>query len=96
MTAAVFVEADGNAVKTARVAIGAGVPFPGRATGVEDLLKGRKASEAAFREAAGKGLAELKFKGGDGMSEEYIGHLAAVLVGDALNEAWVAAKGGAA
>jgi len=96
MTAAVWVEADGSAVKTARVAIGAGVPFPGRVTSVEELLKGRKASEAAFREAAEKGLAELKFKGGDGMSEEYIGHLAAVLVGDALNEAWAAAKGGAA
>lgn len=97
LTAAAWIAMDGAIVRDVRVAVGAGVPFPSRVPAVEDHLKKmRRVGEVVFAEAAQSGLAGLTFKGGSGMSDEYIGNLAAVLVRDALTEALAAAKGGAA
>lgn len=94
VTAAAFVELDGATVKKVRVAVGAGVPFPGRLAAVEQAVAGKRGGEQAFKDAAAAGVTGLKFKSGAGMSEEFIGHLAAVGVADALTEAWTLAKGG--
>lgn len=96
MTVAAYLELEGRTVKSVRVAAGAGIPFPSRLKGVEEAAKGQAAKEESFAAAAERGLSGLKFKSNAGMSEEYIANLAAVLVKDALTEAWQAAKGGAA
>ncbi len=93
VTAAAYLRREGDRVAEARVALGAGVPFPTRATEVETALAGKAASEAALREAAAKGLGALKFREAEGRPAEYIAHLAEVAVGDALVEAWLQAKG---
>lgn len=95
MTCAALLEADGNHIKTARVALGAGIPFPARLQAIEQALAGKAGGEEIFKAAAAQGLSGLKFKGAAGMSEEYMAHLAAVVVPDALADAWAAAKGGA-
>ncbi len=95
MTVAAFLQIEGRTVKNARVAAGAGIPFPSRLTAVEDAVKGQAVKEGLFADAAARGLGGLKFKSSAGMSEEYIANLAKVLVCDALAEAWQAAKGGA-
>ena len=94
VTAAATVQVEGATVKSARVAVGAGVPFPCRVEAVEKAVVGKRAGEEAFKAAAAAGLAGLKFKSGAGMSEEFIGHLAQVGMADALTEAWTLAKGG--
>jgi len=91
-TVAAFIELTGNAIAGARIAIGAGVPFPARVAGVEKALIGKVGSAEVFREAATQ-LAGLKFKGSAGLSDEYTAHLAQVLVADALADAWAQAKG---
>lgn len=92
VTAAVQLRLEGGAVASVRAALGGGVPFPVRCPGVESALAGKKASEPVLREAARDGLAGLKFKEAEGMSVEFVGNLAAVTLGDALVEAWTAAK----
>ena len=94
VTAAAMLEVDGSTVKSARVAVGAGVPFPCRVAAVEQAIIGKRGNEQAFKDAAAAGMAGLKFKSGADMSEEFIGHLAQVAVADALTEAWTLAKGG--
>jgi CO/xanthine dehydrogenase FAD-binding subunit len=90
MTAAALVESDGKNIRRARVAAGAGVPFPCRLEAVEAALAGKPGKDETFREAA-KGTAGLKIRTSAGMSEEYIAHLAQVVVADALREAWTEA-----
>jgi aerobic carbon-monoxide dehydrogenase medium subunit len=95
MTCAALLEADGNNVKTARVALGAGIPFPARLPAVEQALAGQPGGEKTFKSAVAQGLGQFKFKTAAGLSEEYITHLSSVVVPDALADAWAAAKGGA-
>ena len=93
MTAAAALEADGKKIKSARVAVGAGVPFPARLKAVEEALVGKPASESLFREAAAKGAEGLKVKSAAGNTDEYTLHLAPVVIADALAEAWKMAAG---
>jgi aerobic carbon-monoxide dehydrogenase medium subunit len=93
MTAAALLEADGRKIKSARVAVGAGVPFPARLKAVEDALVGKPASESLFKEAAAKGAEGLKVKSAAGNTDEYTLHLAPVVMCDALAEAWKIAAG---
>ena len=93
VTAAAYLRCEGNRIAEARVAVGAGVPFPTRAPEVETALAGKAAGEAAFREAATHGLSTLRFREAEGRPAEYIAHLAEVAVGDVLAEAWLQAKG---
>lgn len=92
MTVAAWIERDGAKVRRARVAAGAGIPFPARLGAIEQAVTGQDAGEALFADAAAKGLSGVKFKSAAGMSEEYIAHLASVLVRDALTEAWENAR----
>lgn len=96
VTAAALLSLSGHTLSSARVAIGGGVPFPVRVRTVEAELAGKRASEDLLRGVGSSGVAGLRFKSSAGMSEEYIGHLAGVTVGDALCEALAAARGGAA
>lgn len=93
MTAAVLLEADGKKIESARVAVGAGIPFPARLKAVENALIGKPVSEFLFREAAVKGAEGLKVKSAAGNTDEYTAHLASVVIGDALVEAWKFAAG---
>lgn len=93
MTAAAVVDTDGSGIRKARVAVGAGVPFPCRVPAAEQVLTGWKAGEDLFRKASAAAVGALKFKGAAGMSEEYVRHLADVLIRDAVAEAWTSAKG---
>lgn len=93
MTAAAFLVVDGKKIGSARVAVGAGVPFPARLKAIEDALIGKAASESLFREAASKGAEGLKVKSVAGNTDEYTLHLAPVVIGDALAEAWKMAAG---
>lgn len=93
MTAAAVLAADGRKIQSARVAVGAGIPFPARMKVVEDALIGKPASESLFREAAAKGAEGLKVKSAAGSTDEYTAHLAIVVIGDALVEAWKFAAG---
>ncbi len=93
MTAAAVLQADGKKIGSARVALGAGVPFPSRLKAVEDALIGKPVSEALFKEAATRGAEGLKMKSAAGNSDEYTLHLAPVVIGDALAEAWKMAAG---
>jgi aerobic carbon-monoxide dehydrogenase medium subunit len=95
MTAAALLRLEGGRIASARVALGAGVPFPARLAAVEQALTGKAGGEALFREAAAKGLAGLTFMPSDGFSEEYTTHLSQVVVRDALEQALATAKGGA-
>jgi len=88
MTAAAVLEADGKKIKSARVAVGAGVPFPARLKAVEDALIGKPASESLFGETAARGAEGLKVKSAVGNTDEYTAHLAPVVIGDALGDAW--------
>lgn len=92
ITAAAWLKLEGRRIVEIRVALGGGVPFPARAKKVEAALAQHEISESDLREAARQELRELKFKEAEGMSAEYIGELAAVVVGDILVEAWAAAK----
>lgn len=94
-TAAAMLEMDGVTVRSARVALGAAIPFPARLTAVEQALAGQLAGPNIFARAVREGLGGLKFRGGAGMTEEYVAHLAAVSLKDALHDAWTDAKGGA-
>ncbi|MFH0954237.1 MAG: FAD binding domain-containing protein [Verrucomicrobiota bacterium] len=91
MTVAAVLELRGREIAKARVAIGAGVPFPARLTSVEAAILGRKASEELFREAAAAGVKGLKLKAAAGVSDEYTAHLAEVTMADALTQAWAEA-----
>ncbi len=95
MTASALLRLDGGRIAAARVALGAGVPFPTRLAAVEQALIGKAGGGALFREAAAKGLAGVTFMPSDGFSDEYTAHLAHVVVCDALEQALAAAKGGA-
>jgi carbon-monoxide dehydrogenase medium subunit len=92
VTAAAYLRLENDRVAELRVAIGAGIPFPARIPQVEAALAGKTLTEKSAREAAAQGLAGLKFKEADGLSAEYVGHLAGVSVGDVLIEAWSQAK----
>lgn len=92
VTVAAWLRLEGHRIAGIRVALGGGVPFPTRAPALEAALQGQRASESTLRNAAQSGLGDLKYKEAEGMSADYVAHLAAVTAGDVLVEAWTQAK----
>ncbi len=87
VTVASVLELENNNIKAARVAAGSAIPFPRRLLDVEAALVGREATAAVFQEAATKAKAAANWRGREGMSADYIQHLAEVSLIDALERA---------
>ena len=93
VTVAARLDLEGDAIRSARVAAGAAIPFPRRLAAAEAALVGKAATEEAFRAAAEAGGAEADWRGREGMSAEYSRHLAETAVFDALARAAKWARG---
>ena len=85
---AAFIKRDGDAVQEARIALGSVAPTPVRAPTIEKALEGRKKGEGLFQEAAE--LVEEDIAPIDDVrsTAEYRRQIAALLVREALQEAW--------
>ncbi|MGD9874750.1 MAG: xanthine dehydrogenase family protein subunit M [Kiritimatiellia bacterium] len=93
MSSGVMLTLGGNAIADIRVAIGAGIPFPRRLPKVEAALKGKSADEKTLGDIILSRPEEVNWVSKEGLSEEYIGHLADVVIFDALMQAVRRAKG---
>ncbi|MBR6022361.1 MAG: FAD binding domain-containing protein [Kiritimatiellae bacterium] len=92
VTVAAWLGLEGNVIREARVAAGAALPFPRRLPEVEAALKDKEACGRVFLEAAKAGAGAARWRGREGMSEEYSRHLASVTIHDALERAAQFAK----
>lgn len=92
-TAAARVALKGKEISDIRVALGAAVAIPVRLRSLEQALTGRQATESTVREAVESALSGTKFRSVSGMTEEYIGHVARVITGDAVLQACARAGG---
>jgi carbon-monoxide dehydrogenase medium subunit len=91
---AVFLQREGRRVKSARVALGAVAPTPLRAAGAEACLAGKEGGPALWAEAASAAAGEIRPITDVRSSEAYRRRTAAVLVREALEEAWRRSGGG--
>ncbi len=85
---AAYLERDGETVRRARVALGSVAPTPVRAPAVEKTLQGRRGGERLFREASALAGEEIAPIDDVRSSAEYRRRTAALLVREALAEAW--------
>ncbi|MGO9309895.1 MAG: FAD binding domain-containing protein [Spirochaetia bacterium] len=90
---AVWMERDGERVAAARIALGSVAPTPVRAPSVEKAILGRSADRELFRTAAGLAGKDITPISDVRSTEAYRRQMAAVLVGEALEEAWQRAGG---
>lgn len=86
MTAAAVLHLEGAAISRVRVAAGGAIPFPTRLPRVEEALQGKEATDQVFADAV-KLIDDIKWRGREGMSDEYARHLAEVALYDALQRA---------
>lgn len=93
MTAAALIRLEGKSIGNVRLAAGAGLSFPRRLTEVEEKLKGRPAAGPGFERAVADGAGGMKWKGKEGMSDEYAVQLAQVILHDVLMQALKGTKG---
>ncbi len=93
MSSGVMLELSGDSIASIRVAIGAGIPFPRRLPKLEAALKGKPADEKTLGNIVQSHPEEVNWVSKEGLSEEYIGHLADVVIFDALMQAVRHAKG---
>lgn len=93
MTSGIMLTLNGNSISDIRVAIGAGIPFPRRLPKLEAALKGQAADEKTLGDIVQSHPEEVNWISKEGLSEEYIGHLADVVIYDALMQAVSHAKG---
>jgi len=92
-TAATRVALTGRKFAEVRIALGAAVALPVRLRSLEEALIGKNSDEQIIRDAVVQHLAVMKFRSVAGMSEEYIGQVARVMVGDAIIKACSRAGG---
>ena len=85
---AAYLERDGETVRRARVALGSVAPTPVRAPAVEKALQGGRGGDRLFREAAALTGREIAPIDDVRSSAEYRRRTAALLVREALEEAW--------
>jgi len=90
---AAWLQRDGGRILAARVALGAVAPTPVRAPSVEAALVGRDGSPELFRGAAALVGEDITPITDVRSTEEYRRQVAAVLVRDALEQAWNRAGG---
>jgi carbon-monoxide dehydrogenase medium subunit len=90
---AVWLERDGDVIRTARVAVGPAGPVPFRARGTEAFLAGKVFSTETIGCAQETLLAEAKFRTSPSRATaEYRRELVVVLLKNALTTAWERAK----
>lgn len=89
-TAATWIEIREKKIVSARVALGAAIPLPGRLNEVEAALIGRRSDASTIR-AAVEALGPRTWRSVAGFSPDYIQHVAHVAVVDALAQACAAA-----
>lgn len=92
-TAGACLTLEDNKISKVRIAVGAGVPKPCRVPAIEDALIGARPGPKKFEEAVQAGLDTISWKGPMGVSNEFVRHLASVLIVDVLNQAHEEAKG---
>lgn len=90
---AAWLARDGERIATARVAFGSVAPTPVRAPGVEAALVGQKGGETLFRQAAELAGADIAPITDVRSTDAYRRQVAAVLLREALQEAWNRAGG---
>ncbi len=90
---AVYLERDGNKLCTIRIAFGSVAPTPVRLGTVEDLLTGEEMSEKLISSAVEKVARELRPIDDVRSTAEYRKRVAAVLLRDAVTEAWAQSGG---
>jgi len=93
ISCAAFLERAGRRVKTARLALGAAAPTPMRAQAAEHCLQSGEGGPALWAEAAAAAAGEIRPISDIRSSEAYRRRVAAVLVREALEEAWQRAGG---
>ena len=93
MTSGIMLTLGENSISEIRIAIGAGIPFPRRLPKLEAALKGKPADEKTLGEIILSHPEEVNWVGKEGLGEEYIAHLADVVIYDALMQAVRRAKG---
>ena len=93
MTSGIMLTLGGNSISGIRIAIGAGVPFPRRLPKLEAALTGKPADEKTLGDIILSRPEEVNWIAKEGLSEEYIAHLADVVIYDALMQAVRRAKG---
>jgi len=86
-TVATCLELDGDVVRTARLAAGAAVPFPQRLPEVEKAMTGRRVDESLLADVAAATEGAAAWRGMEGMSSDYVKHLAGVTARDAVERA---------
>jgi len=96
LTVAVWMKLEKRTIADIRIAAGAGIPLPARLSELESELKGKTISAEVILQAIASKIETIRWKGHDGFSDAYIKQLARAHVADALNAAWILAKGGAA
>jgi CO/xanthine dehydrogenase FAD-binding subunit len=96
LTLAVWLKLEKRTIADIRIAAGAGVPMPCRLNALEGALAGQVISIETIKQAIEAHAGAVRWKGGEGFSDEYIAQLARVHLEDAITEAWQMAKGGAA
>lgn len=93
-TASVRLTLEGDTLACCRIALGACIPFPTRLTVLENRLAGVMPAD---RRTVGKAIAEsldsLSFLSKEGMTKDYIRHLAATTLADAIEQAAHDAQG---
>lgn len=85
---AAFIARDGQTISEARVALGSVAPTPVRAPAVEALLKGARGGARLFQEAAARVGEDIAPIDDVRSTAQYRREIAAVLVREALEQAW--------
>lgn len=96
MCAAAALTIRDGTISQARVAVGSAVPAPMPLPALEQALEGAAAEVASFSKPIAEAAAEVRWKGKDGMSDEYAARIAPVIISDALEMALRRAQGDAA
>ncbi len=90
---AALIVRDGDTITGVRVALGSVAPTPVRAPAVEGVLKGERGSSTLFREAASHVAEDITPIDDVRSTADYRRQMAAVLLEEALEEAWKRAEG---
>jgi xanthine dehydrogenase FAD-binding subunit len=89
----VWLERDGDTIKSIRIAVGPGGAVPFRARKAEAFLAGKPYTDEAFKAALDELVAEVKFRtSAMRASSGYRYHLVGTLLKETLNTAWERAK----
>lgn len=93
LTIAAWLRLDKRTIADVRVAAGAGIPMPARLTELESTLRGKAVSRETIISSVDGTLDAVRWKGGDGIKDDYVRQLAATHLVDVLEAAVAEAKG---